>query len=164
MHWPFVLRSKFEEAQHEARVSELSLQDFAHAESVLKRNVETLQAELTLERTRRVAAESIAVERTTQIDRLTEQEREVRAELSRLISERIRSVDAVNVKLMADRAPEAAPDMTQFKALNKAKEQIVQQVREVHRRVDRAVLEKLHPRFRRPLSESAPENSDIEAV
>jgi hypothetical protein len=64
--------------------------------------------------------------------------------MNRIVSERIKSVDALNVKLMRDNAPEVAPDMSQYKATEK-KHQIITDMRAQSRAMDMLMLQKTHP-------------------
>lgn len=110
------------------------------------------------ERVRRIAAETVASERREEIDRLATQYREIREDLSRVNAERLKSVDALNVKLMREGVPELPPDMEKLRrhAADGAMMKVVQSARQNDRIVDRLLLERLHPAFKKGVTVNEP--------
>lgn len=129
-----------------------------------KRDLVLSATQLEAERFRRIAAESISSERREEITRILDQNRAYRESLESLTSERIKSLDALNVKLMEAKAPEPTPDITQFNAALKVKTQMVQQIRDRHNAIDMAVLTKLHPKFQPRVVLNEPQPQPAEDV
>jgi hypothetical protein len=107
-----------------------------------------LRQELELERVKRIGAEALAGERVREIDRLEEMLTHARESVDRVMGERLKSLDALNVRLMEPRVEVPAPDMTQFRREVAAgmAEDVLQGVRTLHRKMDMAIVEK----FARP--------------
>ena len=106
-----------------------------------------LRAELESERVRRITAETLAVERRAEVERLVAELATVRGDHNRMIEERMKSLDSLNVKLMTERVPEVPPDMAQFKRDPSAAVHAIRQIQKIHHDVDAAVLKKMHPKF-----------------
>jgi hypothetical protein len=100
-----------------------------------------LRHQLEIERAKRVAAESIAAERLSEIERLRIDLRES-GDRER---ERMKSLDLLNVKLMESRVEPPPPDIKQF-ALQQI-DHLRETVRSQNRAVDIALLQKFHPKF-----------------
>lgn len=150
MIWILSLFPAFRNLQAQARSTETAedaLRDEIRGHEASISELEITQTTMESERIRRIAAETVAAERREEIGRLLTQNRELREDLSRVSAERIRSVDAINLKLMEQRTPEVAPDMTKYSATEKLKTQLMSDVRMKHQAIDMAVLQKLHPKF-----------------
>jgi len=116
-------------------------------EAEYERDMERLNTDLARERAARISAEVLAVERRSEVERLIAELAAVRGDLQRITEDRLKSLDALNVKLMTERVEEKPPDMRQFKASEETARSAISRVRQMHRDVDMAVLAKLHPRF-----------------
>jgi hypothetical protein len=117
-----------------------------HSEAV--RTATWLRSDLDRERELRISAETLAVERRAEVERLISELSSVREELSRLVADRMKSLDALNVSLMTERVEEKPPDMAQYKkTMESLGANAVRQMRQIHRQADAAVLTKLHPHF-----------------
>jgi hypothetical protein len=116
-------------------------------EAEYERDMERLNADLVRERSARISAETLAVERRAEVERLVSEVAAVRADLQRITEDRLRSLDALNVKLMTDRVEEKPPDMSQYRENEGLAKRAISRVRQLHRDMDIAVLTKLHPRF-----------------
>jgi hypothetical protein len=88
-----------------------------------------LTHQLEIERAKRIAAETVAAERGSQITFLRESLDKVETSRDEAISERLKSLDLVNSALLRPLAPEAAPDLGQYKAIPKLKRQAVAEMR-----------------------------------
>lgn len=133
---PFSWRAERDLANEAAS---LSVRQKIEAESRLAH----VSAELELERTRRISAEAVAVERKAEVERLI-------AEVERLqsvLTERAKSLDALNLKLMETKTPEPLPDIKQFNPVAKQAMQAITQIKDIHRQMDWQILTKLHPKF-----------------
>jgi hypothetical protein len=137
------------------------LEKMREARSLGEELADTRRA-LDREQSLRIGAEAIAAERKVEIERLLAQLSEANAGFKTVISERLKSLDAINLKLMEPRPEEKIPDINLFKreAQQEVFSQTVQRVRQMHRDIDRAVIAKLHPKFsnvgpnRKPVPES----------
>lgn len=105
--------------------------------------LEQVNRALDVERTFRIAAETVASERRGEIDRLHEELKDVRSCLASVTQSRMESLDALNVRLMKERVEPPPPDMAQFRVL----QEVQKSVRAKHREVDMAILSQLHPKF-----------------
>ena len=112
------------------------------------------QAESSLElvQSRRVGAEALAVERQTEIDRQREEINFLRTEVERVLSERLKSLDILNQKLMEPRTEAPPPDMAQFRQQQQILQgaQAIRRIHDFDRAIDGALLSKLHPKFEKP--------------
>lgn len=165
--WPY---SVIRELQVRITAAEIATEKAVREKAGLDQELRFVREELNAERNRRISAETMASERRAEVERLVEQNREVREELVRVHAERVKSLDALNLKLMENKTPaETKPiDFSNVDPVMKARMQLVTGVRDMHRAVDRALLTKLHPAFaqkvgeqRHPMNEPA---GDLEAV
>lgn len=104
--------------------------------------LESVNATLQMEQVKRISAEAIASERQSEIERMLQSQRELRADLKEITGERIKSVDSINLRLMEAKIPEQPIDFTQH---HPAVEKLdytstVTKIRKQHRDVDMAVL------------------------
>lgn len=100
------------------------------------------------ERIRRISAESIAVERSDEIQRLLKANEDLRQDLRSVVNERVRSVDAINLKLMETKIPERPVDFKEFHGpVTKLRTNLVNDIRAQHRALDMAVLEQAKKGF-----------------
>jgi hypothetical protein len=107
-----------------------------------------MDADRVNERARRISAETLAVERRAEVERLISELSGVRTELTAVMAERLKSLDSLNVKLMTERTEEKPPDMAQYKkSLEALGTNAVRQMRHIHHSMDAAILTKMHPRF-----------------
>jgi hypothetical protein len=128
------------------------------------REREQLESDLSRERAGRISAETLSVERRAEVERLIDELKGVRSELNGIVTERLKSLDSLNVKLMAERAEEKPPDMAQYKkSLEDMGINAVRQMRKIHHGMDAAILTKMHPRFAKaagaPMNESMAEHA-----
>lgn len=111
----------------------------------LSTQVETLNGEVNIERTRRISAEALASERLTQMERSNEAL--YRAEVARdaAVNQRAASLDLVNTTLLQAMAPEkpATVNIKDFKPVPKAR----QHASVLARQADRLFMQSvLHPK------------------
>lgn len=172
MNWFLSMFTAFADLQTLAQLQAQNIEDLTAklTEEVVtheatKQDLQERIRALESERTRRIAAESIASERRGEIERLTAQYYELREDLTRVLAERIKSVDALNVKLMRESVPEPAPDLAQFQAKQKNDHMNpVMAARENERLMSWALIEKLHPTFaKRRATLNEPISPPIEA-
>lgn len=110
-----------------------------------------LSIDLSRERDRRIAAETLAAERSKRIDFLADEVRYLREQAERIIGERLKSLDALNVRLMEPRVEPPPPDLKQFRPSPEQIERMqanvhaVRRARDAHRAMDMALLGALHP-------------------
>ena len=114
-----------------------------------EREREDLERDLQRERAGRITAETLSVERRAEVERVIVERDAVREDLRRITDERLKSLDALNVKLMTERVEEKPPDMAQFKAAQQLGMNAVHRMKEIHRKMDTALLTKMHPRFQK---------------
>lgn len=112
------------------------------------------------ERHRRISAEVMASERREEIERLITQNRELREDLARVNADRIKSVDAVNVKLMRDSVPEVLPDMEKYKLPVKDRQSM--KPSQLNNQAAIGLLRQHHPQFMVQVEE--PVTSPIDEV
>lgn len=118
----------------------------------MERDLADLQLSLDRERQLRVSAEVLSVERRAEVERLVADNKSLRTELQGVLEERMRSLDALNVRLMTERVEEKAPDMEQFKKteqLGQVALHAIGRVRQMSHDMDAALLTRLHPRFKK---------------
>ena len=89
----------------------------------LEAKIFQLEHSLEIERTKRIAAESIAVERKSEIERFLEELRSSRKDLRTLQGERLRSLDALNLKLVSPSLDDSA-EVARFRAQRERKEPV----------------------------------------
>lgn len=125
-----------------------------------------LGMELTRERDRRVSSEALAAERRTEIDRLDGEIKYLREQLNAALTDRLKSLDLVNQRLMEPRVEAPPPDLKQFsrESAEAFAGQAIRKIRDINRSVDMAVLAKMHPKFSRqaparPMNEPAQESA-----
>lgn len=129
---------------------ELNRERDAFADSSIK-----FQEQVALEYGRRVSAETLSAERLQRISSLTDEVRYLREQSERIIGERLKSLDALNLKLMEPRVEPPPPDPKQFRrdrnadpaemARLQANVSAVKRAREMDRAVDMLLLGKLNP-------------------
>jgi hypothetical protein len=109
------------------------------------------EAELERERIRRIGAEAIAGEKSARIDELQEEIKFLREEYRNIVSERLKSLDALNIRLTEPLKEGPPPDPATFKRpvdeLAALGGRAVQQMRALHHQMDYAILGTLHPKF-----------------
>lgn len=120
-----------------------------------------LLAALDRERTSRISAESIAVERLKRSDLLEAEVKWLRDEINAVIRERLKSLDLINQRLIESqvRTEPPPPDMKQFQreSLRQVGNQIVKNVHELNQSIDRAIFAKHYPQmFARPAAPAQP--------
>lgn len=107
----------------------------------VERELEAATSSLLVEQSRRISAEAIASERQSEIERLLTGNRELREDLRSVTSERIKSVDNINLKLMEAKIPELPVDFAKHhSAAQKPMAQLVNNTRQKTREIDMAVL------------------------
>ena len=157
MKFPFVSRRTFETALA-SQIAE---------KRILADNLSEVENILDRERTQRIAAETLSVERRQEVERLRGELIDMREEVKHVTTLHLKSVDAVNLKLMQPRAEEVPPDMEKFKQAAEARATVVTQavrrIRDMHQAVDNAVIAKLHPKFA-GLGKVAPEPASPQGV
>lgn len=159
------LFSQFRDLQTLSQDQGEALEAEVRAHEETKTQLRERAQSLETERVRRIAAETIASERREEIDRLMQQCRELREDLARVNADRLRSLDALNVKLMREPVPEQPPDMEKWKASSHVAQiaNVVAAARRNEHMADMALLNKLHPAFRKvlPMDESVPTEEPI---
>ena len=112
--------------------------------------------DLEREREKRIAAETLAGERAKEVERMREEIAYLRAQNDRVIAERLKSLDAINVKLMEARVEPPPPDFEKMRqdratlaqehpAVQAAAANMINRVRQTHHQMDLAILGALHP-------------------
>lgn len=115
----------------------------------LEQELSQSQHSLDIERTKRIAAESIAVAKAEENQRILAESGELRKEFREFMSLRLKSVDDLNVRLLQPKADDTA-DVLKFEALKaKMNENVVRSVQQKHRELDLALLAQLHPAFKK---------------
>ena len=100
---------------------------------------------LEMERTKRIAAEQIAVSRGTELDWLRDEFRKVQESRDNAVSERVQSLDLVNLTLLRQHESESAPTQEQlkeYKPVPKAMQQPVPLMRKAQRQMIQGLREK----------------------
>lgn len=120
-----------------------------------------LLAALDRERSTRIQVEALSVSRQRHIDDLQDEVKWLREEVNTLMRDRLKSLDLVNQRLIENqvKTEPPPPDMKQFQqqALQKAGLQAVTAIRQVHRDVDAAILQKMYPQmFAKPSAAPPP--------
>lgn len=106
------------------------------------------EKELKLEWARRIGAEALAGERKAEVERLISELSDARAATERLMSDRLRSLDAVNIRLLEPRVEPPPPDPKIFDDARERLAQVggvmqaVQRIRNIHHQVDQALVDK----------------------
>jgi hypothetical protein len=133
-------------SQTQAEAMESEVREHAQCRA----DLDTARADLDRERVRRIAAETVAVERAKELDRVIQMCSNYREDLARVNAERLKSLDALNVKLMRESAPEPPPDMEKYRTQGTGEDRSTQvrKVMEAHRKMDLAILSQLHPAFK----------------
>ncbi len=139
---PFVLRRELDSIRADLDLIRDELDREVEAHEATRNARDQARAELETERTRRLGAEALAGARAQEIDRLVSQ----CAALQSALSERVKSLDSLVVRLSEPRAPEPAPDLDQYR---KAREEVVAQglrgIRQMHSTLDQQLIQKLYP-------------------
>ena len=153
LNWLWLRLKIVQELSEEVTALHQTLVKCAGGEDGLRRENERLSHQLEIEKTKRVASDSVAAERLEEIGRLREDMSAMREQYQAAISERIRSVDAVNVKLMTTSAPEP-PHIDEYRAkMEDAKVEVVKdtlaKMKQRDRAMDMALLTTLHPNFKK---------------
>lgn len=164
-----IFARQIRELKAELAATQQALETVTREKLDLGYKLETAQGLLEVERARRIGFETIASERRAEMDRLIDQAASLRMDLTRIFTERVKSLDALNVKLMESKAPETPPDMGQFNPVEKVKMQLVNGVREAHRAMDQAIISKYYPGMahfmnRHPMNEPVKPNAGDPAV
>ena len=130
------------------------------------RDLQPVRDHLDRESIRRAGAEAIAAERLRTIDRMEAENTRLNAINERILSERLKSLDAINTRLMEPRVEAPPPDIRQYReALEKAAteaghkrtSQMVEEARKLHRTMDMAILDKFYSRSGKTATPRAPE-------
>lgn len=138
------------EAALQERITELRL---------FQENLESAERQLDRERAQRIAAEAVAAERRAEVERLVAEVAAQREQTRSVMADRLKSLDALNLKLMESRAEEKAPDMSQYKRSEEAAGRAIhtmERVRQMSAAMDNALLTKLHPKFQKFAKQPAP--------
>jgi hypothetical protein len=113
-----------------------------------------LQTRLEVVQSARLSAESLASERLRFIDRLEKENDRLVKVNEQILSDRLKSLDAINLKLMEPRTETPPPvDIKQYAAAleatsqQRARHQMVDETRKMHRAMDTAILQKFYPSF-----------------
>ena len=144
----FLIFRDLEETLEACRSSREQVKDELRAEVeariATERELESANSAFQVEQARRISAEAIAAERQAEIERLLASTREMRDDLVRVTGERIKSVDAINLKLMEAKIPEQPVDFKlHHSATLKPLSQLVTNIRQAHHAVDMALIEKM---------------------
>lgn len=151
--------------QSRADEYESALRDSVSANLAVERELESSQAQFQVEQSRRISAEAIASERQHEIDRLLSSLSDFRADLRSVTSERIKSVDAINLKLMEAKIPEQPVDFTQHHpAVMKTRTQGITDIRNKYYQIDMAILEQQQKGFPKRLRPGGPIRPNDEKV
>lgn len=164
--------SAFRSIEERADNLDRALHQEISARLAVDHELESVRSQFQIEQARRISAEAIAGERGAEIDRLLVSNRELRDDLVRVTSERIKSVDSINMKLMEAKIPEQPIDFKQHHAEHPVvslRRNIVNDVRASHRAVDMAILkeaQKGFPNRRIPMNGTikVPTLAEIEAT
>ena len=113
-----------------------------------------LAAALEREKEKRIAAETLSAERARELDRMREEIAYLRTQNASVLAERLKSLDAINVKLMEPRVEPPPPDFEKLRQERAARGEdpvqaaaahMIDRVRQTHRQMDLAILGALHP-------------------
>lgn len=142
MRWPWVRRYLLDNSTTALQFAESVLSD-------REREIDTLNNAFTTETHRRVAAETVASSLNAELTRLREDYHQLQSDYRALTTERLKSVDALNVRLMEPRVADTPPDFGKLKmeAVGKVRDQVVNRVRKLNRDMDLAMLAHMHPGF-----------------
>jgi len=138
---------------------ERALQEKISHERSMEAAMNDCERRYEIELTRRISAEAISGERRAEVERLVLELSDSRDQFKALMSERLRSLDALNLKLMEPRAEEKPPDMAQFRRSEDTAAGAVrsmQNLRKMSADMDMALLTQLHPAFKRSAKPPAP--------
>jgi hypothetical protein len=138
-------RSVLNRAESLQRALETEIEHTSQLESALN----AIQSDLQVERAHRIAAESVSSERGAEIQRLLGEVADSRQTERSIRDERLKSLDTLNLKLMESRVEAPPPDLAQFHAATKLKNQLVDDIRKRDRAMDILLLEKFHPAFKK---------------
>lgn len=135
--------------QRELAVAQAALEGEVRNGISLRSENDTLRRELELERVKRISAEAIASERHAEIERLLAANKALDERNTQIFSERLKSLDIVNGRLMEPRTEAPPQDIKQFtdSAVKKLGVQAVTTVRNLHREMDMALLKKQFPQL-----------------
>ncbi len=143
-----------------------SLESEVRAHETTKNALEVANIALDSERARRISSDTVAAERREEIDRLLVHNRELMEQSHSIMSDRLKSLDALNLRLMDTRTVEKTPDLAAHQALDKLKNNVLQGIREKENAMDRALLTRFHPSFkpRITMNESTAQSDNSEAA
>ena len=161
------LWGKFHDREERATTLDAALQAKISECRQLTESLDDAERVLEREQTRRIAAESIAEERRAEIERMTVELKEQREQLKIVMSERLKSLDALNLKLMESRIEEKPPNMEQFKRSEESAHSAIQtmrRIRESNMAMDMALITRLHPNFQRFAKKPIPKSSAPEGI
>lgn len=162
MIWLLRLFGAFRDLQNLAATQAEALESEIRAHEETKTLLHDRVLSLEAERIRRIAAETVASERREEIDRLVMQHREMREDLARVNSERLKSVDAINIKLMREGVVEPPPDMDKYKTAPRAQTQQGRTAAHLNGKFATDLLRTHHPSFQAKPAE--PEAAPIDGV
>lgn len=162
MTWILRLFGSFRDLQNltatQAEALESEIRVHEETKELLHERVLSLESE----RIRRIAAETVASERREEIDRLVTQHREMREDLSRVNAERLKSVDAINIKLMREGVVEPPPDMEKYKTTPRAQSPQGRIAMHLNGKFANDLLRTHHPSFQ--AKPAQPETAPIDEV
>ena len=117
----------------------------------LQSDLNVVEDDLRRERDRRVMAEALASERREEVERLVVDLKESRDLAGKVMSERLKSLDTLNTRLLEGRSEGAPPNWDEIHAKNEQLREMgrraVSNVQQIHRNMDAAILAKMHPAF-----------------
>ncbi len=140
------LFSQFRDIESLIETQSESLESEVRAHETTKNALEVANIALDSERARRVSADTVAAERREEIDRLLIHNRELMDQSHSIMSDRLKSLDALNLRLMDTRTVEQTPDLAKHQAFEKLKVNVLQDIRAKERAMDFALVD----HFRKP--------------
>lgn len=116
---------------------ECAIREEMRAHETTKASLEVAITALENERARRISSDTVAGERREEIQRLVEQNKEQREQLTVVMTERLKSLDTLNLRLMDTRTVEKTPDLEAHKAV---RSDILQSIRAKEQAMDMALV------------------------
>src|ERR1700744_534754 len=140
------------------------LQISARDNAELTRINEKLRDTLDRAHERLTMIKTVAEEGAKNVDKLEREIERLREQNDRIVSERLKSLDAMNVRLMEPRVEPPPPDIQQFSRPSQQLDggiQAVEKMRKINRMMDIELLGKLHPSFGNLARRGVPTNEPI---
>lgn len=117
----------------------------------LRADYDSLLRDLDRERDRRIGAETVAKSHEQVIEYWKGEVVRLHEQNAAILSERLKSLDALNVRLMEPRVETPPPDLSQYKRMTSEQSDralsAIRQFRQANDSIDRAIFQKHYPQF-----------------